>query len=47
MLFSDLLTGGTGETRILRPDSDQAGPGGSLLVSESARADAVARLLGK
>ena len=44
-LFSDLLTGGTGDTRVLKPSAP--GPGGSLLVSESERARAVRELLGK
>jgi LCP family protein required for cell wall assembly len=44
-LFTDLLTGGSGETRILRPSG--LGPGGSLVVSENERAREVRRLLGK
>ena len=44
-LFTDLLTGGTGATRVLRPSAP--GPGGSLLVSEAERARAVRELLGK
>ena len=44
-LFADLLTGGTGETRVLEPDG--FGPGGTLIVSESAKAEAVDELLGR
>lgn len=44
-LFTDLLTGGTGATRVLTPSS--LGPGGSLIVSEHERAVAVKQLLGK
>jgi LCP family protein required for cell wall assembly len=45
-LFTDLLTGGSGDTRVLKPFSN-GGPGGSLLVSEGERARAVDKLLGK
>ena len=45
-LFTDLLTGGSGEPNVLKPYSD-GGPGGSLLVSEGERARAVEELLGK
>jgi len=44
-LFTDLLTGGTGPSRVLKPSG--IGPGGSLVVSESERARAVRKLLGK
>jgi LCP family protein required for cell wall assembly len=44
-LFSDLLTGGAGDTNVLKPSG--LGPGGSLIVSEGERARAVDRLLGK
>jgi LCP family protein required for cell wall assembly len=44
-LFTDLLTGGTGDTRVLKPSG--IGPGGSLVVSEGERARAVHQLLGK
>jgi LCP family protein required for cell wall assembly len=44
-LFTDLLTGGTGDTRVLKPSG--IGPGGSLVVSEGERARAVRQLLGK
>ena len=42
-LFLDVVTGGSGSTRVLRPSAD--GPGGSLIVSEAERARA-ARYLG-
>jgi LCP family protein required for cell wall assembly len=42
-LFSDLLIGGTGKTRVLEPSG--AGPGGSLIVSEQEKAEAVDRLV--
>ena len=45
-LFADLLTGGSGDTNVLKPYSNN-GPGGSLLVSEGERARAVEKLLGK
>ena len=44
-LFLDIVTGGAGETRILKPIGD--GPGGSLIVSEDERRDAVRYLLGE
>jgi LCP family protein required for cell wall assembly len=44
-LFTDLLTGGTGATRVLKPSG--LGPGGSLVVSDSERSRAVRALLGK
>ena len=43
-LFSDLVTGGSGKTRILMPSAP--GPGGSLLVSDEEKRTAVKRLLG-
>ena len=43
-LFADLVTGGSGETWILRPSG--VGPGGSLIVSEEEKARAVRSLLG-
>jgi LCP family protein required for cell wall assembly len=46
MLFTDLLTGGTGETRVLEP-SGPANSDGSLPISEEARAQAVDELLGR
>jgi len=44
-LFTDLVTGGSGETKVLEPSGE--GPGGSLLVSELDRRDAVDALLGR
>lgn len=43
-LLADVMTGGTGETNVLMPSG--LGPGGSLVVSEEAKARAVDRLLG-
>jgi LCP family protein required for cell wall assembly len=43
-LFTDLLTGGAGKTRVLQPSG--SGPGTSLIVSEEERARAVERLEG-
>jgi LCP family protein required for cell wall assembly len=45
MVFTDLLTGGAGSSNVLKPSG--LGPGGSLLISEEARAEAVEDLLGK
>ena len=45
MVFTDLLTGGAGTSNVLKPSG--IGPGGSLVVSESNRANAVDELLGK
>jgi LCP family protein required for cell wall assembly len=45
-LFTDLLTGGSGDTHVLKPYSS-GGPGNSLLVSEGERSRAVDQLLGK
>jgi LCP family protein required for cell wall assembly len=44
-LFTDLLTGGTGETNVL--DFEEINADGSVIVSEAARADAVDRLMGE
>ena len=44
-LFTDLLTGGSGATEVLKPTG--FGPGGSLIVPTSERARAVRQLLGK
>ena len=44
-LFTDLLTGGSGRTQVLRPTG--FGPGGSVLVPVSERDRAVRQLLGK
>jgi LCP family protein required for cell wall assembly len=43
-LFTDLLTGGSGDTRVLRPDGVNAD--GSLRIERSTRASAARRLLG-
>lgn len=43
LLFLDLLTGGAGKTRVLKPSG--AGPGGSLTVSEDEKAKAVRQLV--
>jgi LCP family protein required for cell wall assembly len=43
-LFTDLLTGGTGKTRVLEPE---IAAGTQLVVSESTRADALEELLGE
>ena len=45
MLVADLMTGGSGKTRILR--FDQLGPGGSVIVSEQRREREIERLLGE
>lgn len=45
-LFADLLTGGTGDTRILEP-TGPPNSDGSLPISEEARAQAVAELTGE
>jgi anionic cell wall polymer biosynthesis LytR-Cps2A-Psr (LCP) family protein len=44
-LFTDLLTGGSGTTHVLKPSG--IGPGGSLVVPPDTRARAVRQLLGK
>jgi anionic cell wall polymer biosynthesis LytR-Cps2A-Psr (LCP) family protein len=45
-LFLDLLSGGTGETSVLKPDGGV--PGTTILtVSEAARADALDKFLGR
>jgi LCP family protein required for cell wall assembly len=44
MLFTDLLTGGSGSTAVLRPDG--VNQDGSLRVERSSRASAVERLMG-
>jgi len=46
-LFSDLATSGTGDTKVLEPSCLGCGPGGSLVVSDGAKADAARTLLGK
>jgi LCP family protein required for cell wall assembly len=44
-LFGDLVTGGSGQTRVLKPSG--IGPGDSLIISPSERQAAVNELLGK
>jgi LCP family protein required for cell wall assembly len=44
-LFSDLVTGGSGNTRVLKPQGP--GPAGSLLISPAERQAAVKELLGQ
>ena len=47
-LFTDILTGGTGKTEVLRPDPARPFNGdGSINVTEVERADALNQLLGK
>lgn len=43
-LFTDMLTGGPGKTRVLEPSG--SGPAGSLIVSEEAKSRAVRQLVG-
>ena len=43
-LFTDLLTGGSGKTKVLLPSGEE---NGQLIVSDGAKADAVDYLLGK
>jgi LCP family protein required for cell wall assembly len=45
-LFGDVATGGAGDTAVLKPSCLGCGPGGSLLVPESERADQTNKLLG-
>ena len=45
-LFTDLATGGSDATMVLEPSCLSCGPGGSLLVSEGAKRDAVKKLEG-
>lgn len=47
MLFTDLLTGGTGKTRVLQPDEASLNFGGGLNIPPQTKADAVAELLGE
>jgi hypothetical protein len=44
-LFTDLATGSSDKTDVLKPSCLSCGPGGSLLVSEGERRDAVDQLL--
>ena len=46
-LAADVATGGAGETAVLKPSCLGCGPGGSLIVPESERADETRKLLGK
>jgi LCP family protein required for cell wall assembly len=46
-LFGDLATGGSGDTMVLEASCLSCGPGGSLIVSEGAKRDAVRKLLGR
>ncbi len=45
-LALDVGSGGVGDTDVLKPSCLGCGPGGSLLVSDGAKQDAVAKLLG-
>jgi LCP family protein required for cell wall assembly len=45
-LFGDLVSGGTGKTRVLEPTCLGCGPGTSAIVSEEAKRREVRRLLG-
>lgn len=47
MLFTDLVTGGAGDTRVLQPDELSLNAGGALTIPEEEKASAVAELLGK
>jgi LCP family protein required for cell wall assembly len=44
-LFTDLATSGAGDTHVLEPSCLGCGPGGSLVVSDGAKADAARTLL--
>ena len=46
-MFLDLITGNSDETNVLKPDCLGCGPGGSLVVSDSEKADEVEKLEGK
>jgi LCP family protein required for cell wall assembly len=46
-LFTDLLTGGSGKTAVLTPDRNVPFVGGDVNVTESERADALDKLLGR
>jgi LCP family protein required for cell wall assembly len=46
-LASDMATGGSGDTNVLEPSCLGCGAGGSLVVSEGAKKDALDKLLGK
>ena len=45
-LFTDLASGGTGDNTVLEPSCLSCGPGGSLMVSDGSKADAVQKLSG-
>ena len=47
MLFADLVTGGTGTTRVLQPDELSLNAGGALTIPEEEKASAVGELLGE
>ena len=40
-MFTDLITGNSDETNVLKPDCLGCGPGGSLVVSDAEKANAV------
>jgi len=46
-LFTDLITGNSDETNVLKPDCLGCGPGGSLVVSDTEKANEVNKLTGK
>jgi LCP family protein required for cell wall assembly len=46
-LASDMATGGSGDTNVLEPTCLGCGAGGSLVVSDGAKRDALQKLLGK
>ena len=46
MLFTDLLTGGSGSPNVLKPSCLSCGPGGTIVVSPGERARAVSQLTG-
>lgn len=46
-LFADLVTGGTGETRVLQPDAASLDAGGALTIPDEEKARAVDELLGR
>ena len=45
-LFADIATSGADDTMVLEPSCLSCGPGGTLLVSDGAKADAVSKLEG-
>ena len=46
-LFTDLLTGNTEEQNVLKPSCLGCGPGGTLVVADAEKRDAVDKLLGR